>query len=378
MKIVLVFSYGVSLKSWHNMGLFDREVKLYVELSKYHDITFLTYGDETDLQFQSKLGSISVIPIYTLFPKSKSKFLRLLSSFFYAFMLRSSLRNFDVIKTNQMWGSWLAVSLKFLTGSKLLLRCGYEQYSFALKSGKGIFFRVFLYVLSKISYIYADRVHVATKSDKFFVEKTFLSNSEKIFIYPNWIDVDLFKPLSQSKKFSDRILFLGRLNPQKNIHLLIDALQNTGLSLDVFGAGELKNELKTYARGKNVVVNFLGNVSNDKLPQIFSSYSLFVLPSHYEGNPKALLEAMSCGMAVIGTNVPGIKEIIVDGETGILVEPSSIQLKDVIFSLIRNPDMVVKLGSNARDAIIRNNSFSVILEKELQAFKALLDGEAKF
>src|SRR3546814_18364330 len=75
---------------------------------------------------------------------------------------------------------------------------------------------------------------------------------------------------------------------------------------------------------------------------------IFVLPSSYEGHPKTLLEAMACGAAVIGTDVPGIREVIEDGRTGLLCAPTAAALRDAIERLLSDEPLRRRLGGHAR------------------------------
>jgi glycosyltransferase involved in cell wall biosynthesis len=92
---------------------------------------------------------------------------------------------------------------------------------------------------------------------------------------------------------------------------------------------------------------------------------MFILPSHYEGHPKTLLEAMSCGLPVVGTDVPGIRELIVHGETGYLCDPSSQGIRAAIGELLWNKDLRKRIGTNAREYVVENVSLSKIVDKEL-------------
>ena len=66
MKVLVLFTYEISLKIWDNSGLLDRETKLYKEVSKNSDVTytFLTFGDKKDIEYRNNLVNIEIIPIY--------------------------------------------------------------------------------------------------------------------------------------------------------------------------------------------------------------------------------------------------------------------------------------------------------------------------
>jgi glycosyltransferase involved in cell wall biosynthesis len=83
-----------------------------------------------------------------------------------------------------------------------------------------------------------------------------------------------------------------------------------------------------------VKADFCGIKSNQLLPDELNVSEIFILPSLYEGNPKALIEAMACGKPVIGTKVTGIKELILHGETGLLCDPDIDSIRETIKNLL--------------------------------------------
>ncbi|GAA3926545.1 glycosyltransferase family 4 protein [Litoribacillus peritrichatus] len=114
-------------------------------------------------------------------------------------------------------------------------------------------------------------------------------------------------------------------------------------------------------------VHFLGGVDNQKMPEVFSAGDVSVLPSLMEATSIAGLEAMACGLPLIGTNVGGIPVIIQDGETGILVEPKSPeQLADALVSLCNNRPLVTRLGENSLNSAKHDFSWDVIAEKTIR------------
>ena len=356
-QITLFFTYGVSLKKWAESGLLKREIQLYRELNKLYNVNiqFITYGDSSDRAWEKEMGEIELLPVYERLPKLKSKILSFLQTCFIPWVYRSELRKSNLFKTNQLWGGWIAVLSKWFFRKPLLVRCGYEFYNFEKEKEHPRISLLLFYLISKLIYSSANHIHISTFFDKKFIENTFNIHDSLIEIRPNWIDTDIYKPISM--KLKNRILFVGRLSKQKNLNLLLSAINNNNIGIDIVGDGELRNSLDEIIQKSNIDINFLGRLPNDQMPKVYNSYPIYVLCSHYEGNPKTLLEAMACGLAVIGTNVPGIREIISDGENGILVpnnEPSL--LLQSINTLLMNKSMQKKLGDNARRIIIDNNS----------------------
>ena len=369
MKLSVFFTFDISLRDWHNNGLLQREVVLYQELIKDYGIKvqFITYGDDSDYEYISQIPDIEIIPIYSYMKRPKNRYVKLMQTLFIPWRLKKEIQSSDILKTNQMFGSWVGVMAKVMFKKPLIVRCGYELFSNTLKSKKNILYKIFIYSISLLSYKSSDRVHVATSEDKTFLVQKFNINPGKVFIHPNWIDVNKFKPNYKFKK-NDKLLFVGRLNPQKNITLLLKALVGTNISLDIIGSGELKEKLLQLSKKLRVNVNFIGNISNSKMPEIYNQYRVYVLCSHSEGNPKTLLEAMACGCAVIGTSVSGIREVITNKKTGLLVEEDEVSLKSAIKLLLGDEFLQKKLGYNASNHVKKNNSLDLALQSEIDAY----------
>jgi glycosyltransferase involved in cell wall biosynthesis len=333
-------------------------------------VQFLTYGDKSDREFEKILGDIELFPIYERMPKHKRKMLRILQSLFIPWIFRNELKETDVLKTNQMWGGWVAVIAKFLFSKPLIVRCGNEFYDFTMRHGSSKIFLMFAYLVSRLTYSQASRINVATEYDKSFVQRVFKIKSKCIDVRPNWIDQSLFLPLN--KKRNNKVLFVGRMTDQKNLVLLINALKGTNIGLDVVGEGELHDVLKIQAEKNQININFLGVVSNEKMPLLYNKYPVYILCSRYEGNPKTLLEAMSCSCAVVGTDVAGINNIIQHGENGLLIPDNNPkELYKAIQDLLSSPELCTKLGKNACRYIKDNNSLDSAIIEEFNEYKAL-------
>jgi glycosyltransferase involved in cell wall biosynthesis len=154
---------------------------------------------------------------------------------------------------------------------------------------------------------------------------------------------------------------------------LIDALKFSDISVDVLGHGELYSEIKDQIKKNNVNVKFLKTIPNNKMAELYNHYAVYVICSNYEGNPKTLLEAMSCGCAVVGTDVSGIREIIQHEKTGLLVSQDSEMLRDAILRLISSDKLCESLGRAASSYILKHNSFNSALEHEYETYKKLTD-----
>ncbi len=373
-KLLVLFTWDVSLKIWEEKGLLQREVLYYTRLAERGvEICFLTWGDKADLEIGKTLHpGIRTFPIYDFIPCPKNQFLRAVVSPLSLWVARSAFGAAGLIKTNQMWGGWIAVLAKFIFGKPLLVRTGFELYRFTCLQRKGLLRRVFTWMISYVTYKSANIIYVATDNDRNFVIKTFKIPAERIQVRPNWIDTEKFSPVHDVTSYPNRVLFVGRLTEQKNISLLIDAISGTDWGVDIVGSGELRQVLEAEATQKQADVRFLGNIQNDELPNIYSHYPIFVLLSHYEGNPKSLLEAMSCGCAVLGTNVEGINSVIISGKNGVLCEKTVDSVKNFLNKLMINPLLRKEMGSAARQQIVETQSINSLIVREIDDYVLLI------
>ncbi len=362
----LFFTRGMSLEKWHNSGMISREIKIYNELSKkFKKIFFFTYGSEKEFSYSNLLAkNIKILPKKINIPDN-------IYSLIIPIIYRKEIKKLDIIKTNQMDGSLAAVTSKIIHKKPLVLRCGYEWLSFLKKEGASFIKRGIAYFIEKISYKLADAVILSSGTDKEFVEKKFGVSASKISVLPNYIDTDIFKPF-KIKKTGNKIIFVGRLEKQKNLFNLLKAIKNLPVELTLVGNGSLEKGLKDYAKANNLNVKFMGNVSNDKLPNLLNDAEIFTLPSSYEGCPKALLEAMSCGLPCIGADVEGINEIIKHRENGYLCGTSAGSIREAIQKILPDEKLKEKMGANARKTILEKFSLNKILEKELNIYRNLL------
>ncbi|HEY0563143.1 MAG TPA: glycosyltransferase family 4 protein [Methylophilus sp.] len=111
----------------------------------------------------------------------------------------------------------------------------------------------------------------------------------------------------------------------------------------------------------------------EDMPQVFAASNIVCLPSYREGLPKALLEAASCGLPIVTTDVPGCREVVSNGDNGYLV-PShdSIALANALESLIRSPDLAEKMGARGRTRVLNEFSQEIIQAQVVSLYKKLI------
>lgn len=193
--------------------------------------------------------------------------------------------------------------------------------------------------------------------------------NKKIDLITNGVDQNLFYPAQNSgfriqNSETIQLLFVSRLMPQKGIETLIDAcgiLKEKGITnfkLSVVGDGHLKSKMFSlidkYSLENNV--DHLGWKSLEELPDIYRNSDLFILPSSMEGMPSVVLQAMSCGLPIVATNVDGFKEVVEDNVNGFLVEYKNAEkLSEAIEQLIKSKNLRDKMS---KESIEKSKRFS--------------------
>jgi glycosyltransferase involved in cell wall biosynthesis len=148
---------------------------------------------------------------------------------------------------------------------------------------------------------------------------------EKVVVIPNAVDVGEFSlpALANNHARPVPIGFIGRLDPVKRVPLLVKSLMGVKekVHLHIFGEGTERLEILAAIRrhGLDRVVTMHGAIHRPQ--EALREIRLLVLPSLAEGFGLVLIEAMAAGVPVVATNVPGIRDVIRDGETGLLVPP---------------------------------------------------------
>lgn len=266
-----------------------------------------------------------------------------------------------------MDGSWSAVIAKiFNPQAKLIIRCGYEWLWFIIKNKKWLKKLVAFWV-EKMAYKSADKIILTSLADKDFVIKTFKISSNKILVIPNFVDTDIFKPLNLPKQ--QQVIFVGRLESQKNLINLFKAFAGLTCGLVIVGEGSQRGFLEALALKLNLSVKFLGNLPQTELVKVLNQSQIFILPSYFEGNPKTLLEAMACGLACVGTNVSGINNVITDQYNGVLCETDVLSIKNTILNLLNNQTLQTSLAQMAAETVKLNNAFGVCFNQEFDYYK---------
>jgi glycosyltransferase involved in cell wall biosynthesis len=199
----------------------------------------------------------------------------------------------------------------------------------------------------------------------------------KTHVVPLGIDLERFRrPLRQLDLEHPTIGNVARLAPQKGQHTLLEAapavLTRHPTATFVFvGDGHIRGELEETARrlGISEHVTFTGE--REDVPQLLASFDVFAFPSLFEGLCLAVIEAQAAGIPVVATPVGGIRETVVDGETGLLVPTESPDaLAAAILEVLADPHAAHQRAHAAQDRVLEQFADSTMVERTITLYTA--------
>ncbi len=221
----------------------------------------------------------------------------------------------------------------------------------------------------------------ATKSSVLDVSKS----NKDLMIIPMGVDLDLFKPSLKRTNNSEKssvILTVGRLDKNKGINYLINAMTRviskfSETKLIIVGDGperdNLANQIKKLHLEENI--KLVGAIKKKDLPEFYNKADLFVLPSLNEGLGIVLLEAMACGTPVIGSNVGGVSDIIINGENGFFIKPGdSKDIAEKIILCLSDKTIIKMCSIKGLNTVNEKFAWYSIAEKFSNVYRVLQHG----
>jgi len=230
----------------------------------------------------------------------------------------------------------------------------------------------------------AGRIIVHTRS---YGETSAPLRGRSIEVIPSTVDLDRFRPdvdgstVRRQLHLEDRrvLAFTGRLVPHKGVDLLLRALVALppDVALIVVGRGPRLESLVQLARrlGVRERVRFCSSVRDAELPGYLRAADLFVFPSQnrLEGFGLAVAEAMACGLPVLTSDMPGVREVIEPGVEGLLIEPMiASDLVARITELLDDPPRRARMGAAARVRAERLYGVTTVVDAILRVYRDLL------
>ncbi len=229
-----------------------------------------------------------------------------------------------------------------------------------------------------------DAVVAVSQEMKRDILKCYRLPPSRVSVIHNGVDPEKYHPADGTtslEKYRIRkpfVFFVGRLSRQKGIFDLVDAMEevpsNTTLVLATGkpDTPEIEEELRRVLARSERVVWIHQMLADPDLVGLYNEAAVFACPSVYEPFGIINLEAMACETPVVATRVGGIKEVVVDGETGLLVPPGDpVRFGQALGKLLEDPGLARRMGAKGRRRVLRQFTWDRIAEKTLRLYRSL-------
>ncbi|MCK4662437.1 MAG: glycosyltransferase family 4 protein [Bacteroidales bacterium] len=250
------------------------------------------------------------------------------------------------------------------------------RHNISIKDNKSKWQYLIYIIMQKYSFKKADHIIAVSKQTMDYYVNLYPFIKDKISVIPTGIDFLTIIPVDffiAKKKFgipldTKVILYLGRIDYEKNLTLLIDAYKNvkekiTDLWLIIAGFGAEEEKLKQKLRIEKIKdVIFIGEIDHSEISALFSASNVFGFTSLYEGSPIVIKEALACNLPVVSTDVGDVKEVLADFEGCYISDYNANHFAEKLLSAIKFKN------NNYREKIIKYNYIN-IAEETLKIYK---------
>lgn len=196
-------------------------------------------------------------------------------------------------------------------------------------------------------------------------------NDKKSFYVYNGINTKSFEPMAIPDKV--KLICVGTLNSRKNQIGILNAIAKLSvqdqqqIEVTFVGGGEDRSLLEAKSQTLKTNVTFTGTTS--EVDKYLNQGNLFCLYSKAEGLPISIIEAMRAGLPIIGSRIAGIPELIIDGETGFVVELDDALLSDRLHYIINHKELLPKMGEASFRLFEKQFTIKAMVEKYSKVYK---------
>lgn len=329
-------------------GIFVKELSM--RLCKKYEITVITRGEKQSEKIEE--GGIRVV-------RFKGNRIEFLINVVYYLVTQPS---FNIYHAHGIFAGLIAKKVKLFKKRPSIL----HLHGFRDNELIGI---VKYHLQKEITKLKYDKVICVDEESAKKIEKLGVKRKEMAIIPPG-IDIKKFRPTKRKKK-KNIFLFVGRLEKVKNLELLLEAVKRLRdktrkFELWIVGGGTLEDKLKHYCKNNKLDnIKFLGYIDNKNINKIYSEVNFFVLPSLSEGNPIALLEAMSSGLPFIVSDIPQLSKIAMLSDAGIIFKKNDAEdLTNAMEKMIKMKNCnLKKMEKNSRRYVKNNFQWSDIIQR---------------
>jgi glycosyltransferase involved in cell wall biosynthesis len=298
----------------------------------------------------------------------------------YAFVMpiryRQELRGCSVLRVFQVTGVIPALAAKWRFGVPFVTTYGFRsRHLRRSRLSGGLRARV-----ESLGLRYADAVIVPTPELKADVERR-VGDPAVIHLIPNGVDTTRFAPDVRAPEVDTRVLYVGRLSPEKNLETLVAAAAKLAPRLEArltfVGDGPLRERLHAAAAELGVRLELVPSVDHRELPRFYGAADVFVLPSFTEGHSKVLLEAMSCGLPCVASDIDANRSVLADGDAGLLFDPHDAgALAARLEQVFGQRRLAEDLGGRARQRVLTHYDLSALVAREIDLLRRVARSRA--
>ncbi len=398
MRVCLISREFPPDTGWGGIGTFVHDLALgLIEIGQEVEVISLSQNDQastTDYKgvILHRVGCDDSLDRHQMFlstmPYSHS-LLKALWALHRKFLERHEAKPFDIVEVPEMFGEGVFVALSKVC--PLVVRLYTPHFKFIedrLHLIDSSFDHQFLALLEKLTLLSADIVSSPSSDLGDYVSNAVGFKEDEMAIIRGLVDTNRFCPEGRRALEDNshlKVIFVGRLEERKGVYQLVKAIPEVVkrsppvrfyfIGKDTNTApgkksvlAELQQELEKNGCAEHVV--FTGPVPHASMPEYFRSADIFVLPSLYDNAPLTCLEAISSGTALLGTSAGGMKEYVVNGESGTIVPPDDVeQLAAALVDLLNNDEKRKSFGREARKRALELFDRKITAKKTVELYK---------
>jgi len=309
----VAFIYLSNYDDWPMGGMLNYAKNLIPHLRNYHNWNMDIWGG----QIKNQNNKNTSVNVYTTIRVGKKIVPNFISSFWGIIKNKKKFADYDVIYSHT---SATTIAMKICYPHKFVV---HHQHGLSYKDNKGVI-RILnigytlAQLMSDLTFFVASEDEVADHSKKFFGKKRFFSIGSPI-------DFEYIKNIVENR-ISNRFIYTGRIDSWKNIGLLINSFvlfhkSHHNAELHIIGDGldfEAMKQLIVSTKSGDYI-HMKGRLEKEEIAHELKKSDVFLFPSKGEGVSLSILEALAAGLPIVGFNVTGVKSLIKNGTTGILV-----------------------------------------------------------
>ncbi len=315
------------------------------EFDKIHIITSYNYSKKFDFSKKLNFHRVKWVETKSSLPGFFFHLLYLAGVFYRGLKILKNDK--DIIVVTNSWGHYtqgiLAVSIAKIMRRKSIVRVAgsLDVGAMTFKRRFGFSINPLLRALENASFNHSDLVISVSESildlHPRIRDKTFIISD--IFPFVEEFSENTGCLTKESAKTGDiKILYIGRLEPEKGVSILLEAMKPLNYKCTIVGDGTLRAELEKQAEDLGISdrVTFTGYLPQKEAYELICASDILVLPSFTEFTPNVLIEAMSIGTTIAASDVGGIKHLIKNGENGFTFKSGSAKELEVLLSRLAN------------------------------------------